>query len=70
MNTGVGSHFLLQGIFLTQGLNPHTALAGRLSTTSAIWEAVFLLGRTQMNPVQGLSTHVTCPDLKSPLCPP
>ena len=22
MNTGVGSHFLLQGIFLTQGLNP------------------------------------------------
>ena len=21
-NTGVGSHFLLQGIFLTQGLNP------------------------------------------------
>ena len=22
-NTGVGSHFLLQGIFLTQGSNPH-----------------------------------------------
>ena len=22
-NTGLGSHFLLQGIFLTQGLNPH-----------------------------------------------
>ena len=22
-NTGVSSHFLLQGIFLTQGLNPH-----------------------------------------------
>ena len=22
-NTGVGCHFLLQGIFLTQGLNPH-----------------------------------------------
>ena len=23
MNAGVGCHFLLQGIFLTQGLNPH-----------------------------------------------
>ena len=23
MNTGVGSHVLLQGIFLTQGSNPH-----------------------------------------------
>ena len=22
-NTGVGCHFLIQGIFLTQGLNPH-----------------------------------------------
>ena len=22
-NTGVGCHFLLQGIFITQGLNPH-----------------------------------------------
>ena len=22
-NTGVGCHFFLQGIFLTQGLNPH-----------------------------------------------
>ena len=22
-NTGVGCHFILQGIFLTQGLNPH-----------------------------------------------
>ena len=22
-NTGVGGHFLLHGIFLTQGLNPH-----------------------------------------------
>ena len=36
------AHFLLQGIFLTQGLNPRLmspALAGRFFTTSAIWEA-------------------------------
>ena len=37
MNTRVGYHFLLQGIFLTQGSNPHLmspALAGRFFTTS------------------------------------
>ena len=42
-NTGVGWHFLLQGVFLTQGLSPHLtvcpALAGGVSTTSATWEA-------------------------------
>ena len=40
-NTGVGCHFLLQGIFLTQGLSSHllhlieftSALAGRFFTT-------------------------------------
>ena len=33
-DTGVGCHFLLQGIFPTQGLNPYlTALAGRFFTT-------------------------------------
>ena len=40
-NTGVGSHFLLQGNFLTQGLNLcllSPALAGRLFTTSTTWE--------------------------------
>ena len=41
-NIGVGCHFLLQGIFPTQGLN-HTsfspALAGRFFTMRAIWEA-------------------------------
>ena len=26
VSTGVGSHFLLQGIFPTQGLNPHLLL--------------------------------------------
>ena len=26
-NTGIGCHFFLQGIFLTQGSNPHLSLA-------------------------------------------
>ena len=38
-NTGVGCHALLQGIFLTQGLNRSPALAGRFFTTNATWEA-------------------------------
>ena len=44
-NTGVGCHALLQGIFPTQGPNPHlhwqagSALAGGFFTTSATWEA-------------------------------
>ena len=40
-NTGVDCHFLLQGIFLTPGWNPHLspALAGGFFTTSATWEA-------------------------------
>ena len=41
-NIGLGCHFLLQGIFETQGLNPHllmsSALVGRFSTTSITWE--------------------------------
>ena len=32
-NTGTGCHFLLQGIFLTQGLNPHLLHWQRDSTT-------------------------------------
>ena len=42
-NTGVGCHALLQGIFLTQGLNStflaSPALAGGFFTTNATWEA-------------------------------
>ena len=41
-NIAVGCHFLLQEIFLTQGLNlclMSPALAGRFFTTSANWEA-------------------------------
>ena len=50
-NIGVGCHLLLQGIFLTQGSNPHLftspALAGRFFTTRTIWEAptVFIKNR-------------------------
>ena len=32
-NTGVGCHFLLQGIFPTQGSNSSPVLAGRFFTT-------------------------------------
>ena len=41
-NTGVGCHFLLQGIFPSQGSNPRltpSALAGRHFTTSTTWKA-------------------------------
>ena len=41
-NTGMGCHFLLQGIFLTQGSNPHLrspALADGFFIASTIWEA-------------------------------
>ena len=42
-NAGVGCHFLLQGIFLTQGSNPglfmSPALADGFFTTSTTWEA-------------------------------
>ena len=45
--TGVGCHALLQGIFPTQGLYlcliMFPALAGRLFTTSATWEALYKL---------------------------
>ena len=37
--TGVGCHFLLQGIFLTQGSNPTSLASEGDSTTSAAWEA-------------------------------
>ena len=33
-NTGVGCHVLLQGIFPTQGLNPHL----EVNSTSTTWE--------------------------------
>ena len=38
-STGIGCHFLLQGIFLTQECNRISSLAGRFFTTSITWEA-------------------------------
>ena len=50
-NTGVGCHALLQGNFLTQGLNLRLlmspALAGGFFTTNTSWE---LLGAILSNP--------------------
>ena len=40
-NTGMGCHFLLQGVFQTQNSNPYLmspALASRCFTTGATWE--------------------------------
>ena len=50
MNTGVGCQAVLQGIFPTQGLNPHLmshAFTGRFFTTSATWEA-HVLGKGRL----------------------
>ena len=64
-NTGVGCHALLQGIFLTQGLNPHLlsppALAGRFFTNSATWEALSHVYE-EVNPIHfwSLFNNVKC----------
>ena len=42
-STGVGCHFLLQDVFLTQGLNPGSCLAGRFFTIWATREALVLI---------------------------
>ena len=42
-NTGMDCHFLLQGIFPTQGLNPVSCIAGRFFTVWATMEACLLL---------------------------
>ena len=44
LHAGVGCHFLLQGIFITQGYNlcKSPELAGTFFTTSTTWKALFL----------------------------
>ena len=42
-NTGVGCHFLLQGILLTQGWTPHLLLGRWILYHRATWEAQMLL---------------------------
>ena len=60
-NTGVGCHALLQGIFLTQGLNPCLLcllhLAGGFFTTSATWEAHIKHSESE------LKVALSCPTL-------
>ena len=56
LNTGVACHFLLQGIFLTQGLNPGLLHCGQIlyclsHQGSSLWDATPIL-------LQGLET---CP---------
>ena len=71
-NTGVGSRFLLQGIFLTQGSNLRfmfPALMGGFFTTryqKATWEVLFLvlvLGKLQLATIlsclQNINTELT-----------
>ena len=56
-NTGVGCHFLLQGIFLTQALDlslMSLVLVGGFFTASATWEACAgVLGRAFPTPRMG-----------------
>ena len=42
-NTGLGCHFLLQGIFPTQGLNQVSCIAGRFFTSEPPWKPLSLL---------------------------
>ena len=64
-NIGVGCHSLLQGIFPTQGSNPYLmslALAVRLLTTSANWEAHTMLTSFYLG--QGTSLSLSFPICK------
>ena len=57
-DAGVGCHFLLQGVFPTQGSTSHLlspALSGRFSTTSATWETQTLLS---VHPEMALLDHM------------
>ena len=69
-NTGVGCHFLLQGIFLTQGLNPSLAspaLAGGFFTTSDTWEPTSLVAQTVKHLPAMRETHVQSLGREDPL---
>ena len=74
-NTGVGCHALLQGIFPTQGLNPHPmslTLAGRFFTTSTTWEAHLLFTHQVVSNClrpHGLQhARLPCPSLSPGVC--
>jgi len=61
-NTGVGCHFLLQGIFLTQELNPHLpaspALAGGFFTTEPPGKPRLCVANSKFQkPIQTMRFH-------------
>ena len=51
-NSGVGCHFLLQWIFLTQGLDPHLLRCGWILYHGASWEV-------PQNPFNGQLKYLT-----------
>ena len=66
-NTGVDCHAVLQGIFPTQGSNPHVlspTMAGRFFTISSSWEAQSDL---QFSSVHFSSVAQSCPTLCNPM---
>ena len=60
-NTGTGCHALLQGIFPTQGSNPHLlhlpALAGEFFITSTTWEVANKNENHKDIPKRGMKNH-------------
>ena len=50
-NIGMGCHFLLQGIFPTQGSNPCLLLGRRILYQWATWEALIFIKHQQLNTV-------------------
>ena len=71
-NTGVGGCFLLQGIFLTQRSNPSLmspALAGRLFTTRATWEAHWVPRWPQLGKSEAMKVKIKT-EIESTKCVP
>ena len=66
-STGVGCHFLLQGIFLTQGLSPHLlTLAGRFFSTESPGKPIIIGDMSQtvvlkhQSPLQSPAALLRC----------
>ena len=64
--TGVGCHFLLQGIFPTQGSNPCLCIAGRFSTAEPsrrLHRTLDLSQRLRRDLLETISLYVTSYDI-------
>ena len=61
-NSGVGCHFLLHGIFLTQGLKGISCIGRQIPYHSATWEALL---RQDFNPHLLISWHLRKQKLES-----